>query len=77
MINGRVVVYTFNPTTQETEPGGSLRPAWLTERVDTGHPGIHKETPFQNTHTQKKWQMFEINNNLNNHHGSSLDKNHI
>ena len=44
----RVVVHTFNPSTQETEAGGSLSlsPPWPTEQV-SGQPGLHSETLSQ------------------------------
>jgi hypothetical protein len=39
-----VVVYAFNPSTQEAEAGQSLtlRPAWSTEQV-LGQPRLHRE----------------------------------
>ena len=51
-----MVAHTFNPSSWEAEAGGflSLKPAWLTEGLP-GQPGLHRETPFQNTSpTQQK-----------------------
>ena len=44
-----MTVYTFSPSTQETEAGRSLclRPAWSTKNVP-GQPGLHRETLSQN-----------------------------
>ena len=40
-----MVVYTFNPSTQEAKAGGTLnlRPAWSRERVP-GQPGTTQKT---------------------------------
>jgi hypothetical protein len=40
-----VLVHIFNPSTQESEAGGTLssKPAWFTEQVP-GQPGLHRET---------------------------------
>jgi hypothetical protein len=42
------VGHTFNPSTQETEAGGSLssRLAWSTEHI-LGQPELQRETLFQ------------------------------
>ena len=47
-MNLAMLAHTFNPSTQDTEAGGSesSRPAWSTERVPghSGQLGLHKET---------------------------------
>jgi hypothetical protein len=56
-LSQEVVAHAFNPSTWETEAGGSLssRPAWSTE---PGQPGLHRETPTQNkTKNFVKWRM--------------------
>jgi hypothetical protein len=58
---GVVVVYTFNPSTWEAEPGGSVssKLAWSTDGVPE-QPGWHRETLFQKTSKQTMWWIFSI-----------------
>jgi hypothetical protein len=51
--------HAFNPSTKETEAGGSLssRSAWSTEKV-LGQPGLHKEILSQTTSTLKEKEVW-------------------
>jgi hypothetical protein len=50
-----VVVYIFNPSSWEVEPGGFLRSrlAWSTEQIP-GQPGLYRETLSPKTKTKTK-----------------------
>jgi hypothetical protein len=52
----------LNPSTRESEAGGFLnsRPAWSTKWV-SGQPGLHRETLFRKTKTNKQTNKTQSN----------------